>query len=122
MKVEELKSYGKAFDHLPLRARVVQAKVMFSELYKKFGLFGAFGFLLRVSTRKRQLKKNHGVSINGKFPELPSSARKELFMMGAMYETLLEIDGKEKAYEFIQGIVRKIGPMAHSIFYDINNL
>jgi hypothetical protein len=122
MKVEELSSYGKAFDHVPLKVQFVQAKVMFSELIKKFGLLGAIGFLLKVSKRQRQLKKDHGITLNEKFPGIPSSGKKELFMMGAMYYTLSDIDGKEKAYEFIQVIVRKVGPTAHSIFYDIDNL
>ena len=122
MKVEELSSYGKAFDHIPLRGQLVQAKVMLSELVKKFGLVGALGFMFKVSKRGKQLKKVHGRTIMENFPGLSSSAYKELFLMGAMYQVLSDIDGKEKAYALIQGIVRKVGPTVHAILYDINNL
>jgi hypothetical protein len=122
MKVEELSSYGKAFDHIPLRGQLVQAKVMLSELIKKFGLVGALGFMFKVSKRGKLLKKDHGTTIMENFPGLSSSAYKELFLMGAMYQVLSEIDGKEKAYALIQGIVRKVGPTVHAILYDINNL
>lgn len=122
MKVEELSSYGKAFDHIPLRGQLVQAKVMLSELIKKFGLVGALGFMFKVSKRGKQIKKDHGTTIMESFPGLSSSAYKELYLMGAMYQVLSEIDGKEKAYTFIQGIIRKVGPTVHAILYDINNL
>jgi hypothetical protein len=122
MKVEELSTFGKAFDYFPFKAQLVQTKVMFSELIEKFGLFGAIGFMFKVSKIQKQLKNDHGKTIKEKFPDLSSSANKELFMMSAMYYTLSNIDDKEKAYEFIQGIVRKVGPTVHSILYDINNL
>jgi hypothetical protein len=122
MKVGKLSSYGKVFDHLPLKAQLLQAKIMFSELNKKFGLFGAIGFLLKVSKRRKQLKTDHGITISENFPGISSSAKNEIFMMGALYYTLSDIDGKEKAYEFIQVVVRKLGPTLHSILYDINNL
>ena len=32
MKVEELPSYGNAFDHMPFKAQLLQMKVMLSEL------------------------------------------------------------------------------------------
>jgi hypothetical protein len=122
MKVEELSSYGKAFDHLPLRGQLLQARVMFSELIKKFGWFGAIRFMIRVSKIGGQLKKDHGATIRETFPGLSSSAYKELFMMAAMYYALSDIDGKDKAYAFIQGVVKKVGPTVHTILYDINNL
>ena len=85
MKVEELSTFGKAFNYLPLKAQLVQTKVMFSELIKKFGLFGAIGFMLKVSKKQKQLKNYHDKNIKEKFPDLSPSANKELFMMGAMY-------------------------------------
>lgn len=122
MKVEELTSYGKAFDHLPLKAQLLQAKVMFSELIKKFGLFGIVGFLRRLNKRKKCLIKQYDDTIKKDFSEVPSSAMKELYMMGALYYTLSDIDGKEEAYDFIRGIIHKIGPTVHGIFYAINDL
>ena len=42
MNVTELSSYGQAFDHMPVKAQILQIKVMFSELVKKFGVFGTY--------------------------------------------------------------------------------
>lgn len=52
MKVIELSSYGKAFDHMPLEAQILQMKVMFSELIKKYGLFGLIQFMRKLSRHK----------------------------------------------------------------------
>ncbi len=48
MKVEELSSYGDSFDHMPLKAQRLQLKLTFSELKRKFGLFGTAGFIVKV--------------------------------------------------------------------------
>jgi len=37
MKVEELSTWGTAFDHMPLKAQLLQMKVMLSEINKEYG-------------------------------------------------------------------------------------
>ena len=77
MKVEELSSYGTAFDHMPLRAAILEMKVMFSRLTKKFGVFGTIGFIRQVSRKQKQLKKQYGDIVNERFADVPSSAIRE---------------------------------------------
>jgi hypothetical protein len=122
MKVEELPSYGTAFDHMPLRAAILEMKVMFSELKREIGLFGIAGFIRQVYGKQKQLKKQYGDIVNERFADVPSSAIMEMYLMSAMYLVLTEREGKEKAFEFVKGIFRKIGPAAHEAFYDIKDL
>lgn len=122
MRVEDLSTYGKAFDHFPLKAKIVQTRVMFFALCQNFGFIKTFGFLGRVSKEQKKLKAEYLDIINNKFPNLPESAVTELFMMAAMYNVLSEIYDKEAAYNFLQLVIRKVGPTVHSIFYDIDNL
>ncbi len=122
MKVEELSSYGKAFDHMPLKAQILQLKVMFFELKRKFGLFGTAGFIKQIYKKQNQLKKQYGDIINEKFAGVPSSAIMELYLMSSMYLVLADREDKEKAYEFVRGIFHKIGPTAHETLYNIKDL
>jgi len=122
MKVEELSSYGKAFDHMPLKAQILQLKVMFSELIRKFGLFGTVGFIRQVYRKQNQLKKQYGDIVNERFADVPSSAIMEMYLMSAMYLVLADREDKEKAYEFVKGIFQKIGPTAHETLYNIKDL
>jgi len=122
MKVEELSSYGIAFDHMPLKAQILQMKVMFSEVKKKFGLFGTVGFVVKVYKKQKQLKKKYGETVNRRFADVPSSAIMELYMMSAIYLVIADREGKEKAYEFIKGIFQRIGPTAHESLYNIRDL
>jgi len=122
MKVEELSSYGKAFDHMPLKAQILQMKVMFSELKREFGLFGTVGFIRQVYRKQNQLKKQYGDIVNERFADVPSSAIMEMYLMSAMYLVLADREDKEKAYEFVKGIFQKIGPTAHETLYNIKDL
>lgn len=120
MKVEELSTYGKTFDYVPRKALLLQVKVMFSELTKKFGLFGTAGFLRKVNKKQRQLKKKHGDIMNRKFPDV--SALGELYMLAAMFLVIADTEGKEKSYEFVKGILQRIGPTAHEAIYSMKDL
>ena len=122
MKVEELSSYGTAFDHMPLRAAILEMKVMFSRLTKKFGVFGTIGFIRQVSRKQKQLKKQYGDIVNERFADVPSSAITEMYLMAAMYNALADREGKEKAFEFVKGIFQAIGPAGHEAYYDIKDL
>lgn len=122
MKVEELSSYGTAFDHMPLKAQILQMKVMFSELKREIGLFGIVGFIKQVYGKQKQLKKQYGDIVNERFAEVPSSAIMEMYLMSAMYLVLADREGKDKAFEFVKGIFQKIGPTAHEALYNIKDL
>ena len=122
LKVEELSSYNTAFDHLPLRAQILQMKVMSSELKSEIGLFGIARFIRQVNVKQKQLKKQYGNIINKRFAGVPSSAIKEMYLMSAMYLVLTDREGKEKAFEFVKGIFRKLGPAGHEAYYDLKNL
>lgn len=122
MKVEELSSYGKAFDHMPLKAQILQMKVMFSELNRKFGLLGTVGFIRQVYRKQNQLKTQYGDTVNERFADVPSSAIMEMYLMSSMYLVLADREDKEKAYEFVKGIFQKIGPTAHETLYNIKDL
>ena len=74
MKVEELSTYKRTFDYMPPKAMLVQVKVMFSELIKKFGLFGTVGFLRKVFKKQKQLKEKYGDITNRKFADVPAIA------------------------------------------------
>ena len=77
LKVEELSSYGTAFDHLPLRAQLLHVKVMFTELKREIGLFGIAGFIRQVYVKQKQLKKQYGTIVNERFADVPSSGIKK---------------------------------------------
>lgn len=122
MKVAELSSYGQAFDNMPFEAQILQLKVTLSMLIKKFGVWGAFKFILKVIKTQGHLKKEYGATIYSQFADVPASAITELFMMTAMYLALSEMEDKEHAYEFVRGIFQKIGPTAHEALYNIKGL
>jgi hypothetical protein len=122
MNVTELSSYGQAFDHMPAKAQILQMKVMFSELVKKFGVFGTFGFIAKIVRVQNQLKKKYSATIAAQFADVPASAIMEMYMMTAMYLALAEGEDKEKAYEFVKSIFQKIGPTAHETLYNLKGL
>ena len=122
MKVNELSSYGKAFDHMPLEAQILQIKVMFSELIKKYGLFGLIQFMRKVIKTQNQLKKKYGQEMNTRFADVPASAIIEFYMMTSMYMVLSEFEDKDNAFDFVKGIFQKIGPTAHETLYNLKDL
>ena len=122
MKVEELSSYGKAFDHMPLKAQILQMKVMFSELIRKFGLLGTIKFTRQVYRKQNELKNRYGDLVDERFANVPSSALMELYLMSSMYLVLADQAGKGQAYQFAKAIFQKIGPTAHETLYNIKDL
>ena len=122
MKVEELSSYGTAFDHMPRKAQILQLKVMFSQIRKKFGWLGIIRFIVKFQKKQKQLKMDYGDIINKRFADVPASAIMELYMMTAMYLVIADTEDKDTAYEFIKGIFQKIGPTAHETLYNIQDL
>jgi len=54
--------------------------------------------------------------------DVPTSAITELYMMTAIFVALTEMEGNERAYKFVKGIFRKIGPTAHETLYNIQGL
>ena len=122
MKVEELSSYGSAFDHMPLKAQILQMKVVFSDLRRKFGIFGTVRFISKVFGRRSQLKREYGDIVKKRFADVPSSAITELYLMSSMYLVLAETEGKEGAYGFLKEVFRRIGPTAHETLYNIRDL
>jgi len=122
MKVEELSSYGTAFDHMPRKAQILQLKVMFSQIRKKFGWLGIIRFIVKLQKKQKQLKMDYGDIINKRFADVPASAIMELYMMTAMYLVIADTEDKDTAYEFIKGIFQKIGPTAHETLYNIQDL
>jgi len=90
MKGEKLSSYGKAFDHMPLKAQILQMKVMFSELNRKFGLLRTVGFIRHVYRKQNQLKTLYGDTVNERFADVPSSAIMDMYLMSSMYLVLAD--------------------------------
>ena len=122
MKVEELSSYGSAFDHMPLKAQILQMRVMFSELRRKFGLLGTVAFIRKVLRKRNQLRRDYGEIVKERFADVPSSAIMELYLMSSMYLVLADTEGKEGAYAFVKGVFHRIGPTAHETLYNIRDL
>jgi len=107
---------------MPLKAQILQMKVTFSKLRKKFGLFGTAGFIRKVFRKRNQLRREYSDIVNERFADVPSSVIMELYMMSAIYLVIADREGKEKAYEFIKGIFQRIGPTAHESLYNIKDL
>jgi len=120
MKVEELSTYGRTFDYMPRKAMIVQMRVMFSALIKKFGLFGTVGFLRKVFKKQKQLKERYSALVNQRFPDVPVIS--ELYLLGAMFLVIADDEGKIKAYEFVRGILQKMGPTSHESIYCLKDL
>ena len=120
MKIEELSTYERTFDYMPRKALLLQVKVMFFALIKKFGVFGTIGFLGRVQRKKKQLINRYGDIMNEKFPGVPAMG--ELYMMAAVHLVIADTEGREKAYEFVKSIIQKIGPTAHRSVYCLEDL
>ena len=70
--VEQLSSYGKAFDHMPLKAQILQVRVMFAELRQKFGLLGTVRFLRDVFRKQKELKSKYGELVTTRFRDVPA--------------------------------------------------
>jgi hypothetical protein len=122
MKVEELSSYGNSFDQMPLKAQLLQLRLMFSELKRKFGLFGNVGFIMKVYKKQNQLKKEYGDILKKSFADLPASAISELYMLASTHLVLADTEGKESAYTFLKGILQRIGPTVHETTYNVKDL
>jgi len=106
MRVEDLSTYGRTFDYMPRKAMIVQMKVMFSELTKKFGLFGTVGFLRKVTKKQKELKAKYGDIVNQKFADVPAVS--EMYLMAAMFLVVADDEGKEKAYDnFMKRIIQR---------------
>ena len=120
MKIEQLPTYTRTFDYMPRKALLVMVKVMFFELIKKFGIFGAIGFLVRVQKKRKQLINEYADVMNAKFPGV--SAIEELYMMAAMHLVIADTEGREKAYEFNKRIIQELGPTAHKSIYCLHDL
>ena len=121
MNVEDLSTYERTFDYMPRKAMFPLMRVMFSELTKKFGLFGTVGFLRKVTQKQKQLKATYSDIVNQRWPDVPAIS--ELYIMAAMYLVIAESEGKEKAYDgFLKVLMQRISPTAHGSIYDINNL
>ncbi len=120
MKVEELSTYENTFDYMPPKAMLVQVRVMFFELIKKFGLFGSVGFLRKVYKKQKHLKEKYGDVVNKRFADVPAVG--ELYMLAAIFLVIAGREGKEKAYEFVKGILQRIGPTAHEAIYSLKDL
>lgn len=65
MRVEDLSTYGRTFDYMPRKAMIEQMKVMFSELTRKFGLFGTVGFRRYPRDLPVALVKNQRFIVKG---------------------------------------------------------
>jgi len=122
MRVEQLSSYGKAFDHMPLAGQLLQAKLFLSQLKAKFGFFGMLAFLRDTLRKKRELQKKHGATIERNFATVPGSAIMELYMLASMYYTLAEREDEAAALAFILKIFRSMGPKVHSTLYNTKDL
>lgn len=120
--VEQLPSYGKAFDHMPLQAQILQVRVAFAELRQKVGLLGMVRFVRDVHGKQQELQSKYGELVTTKFREVPASAIRELYMASAMYLVISEREGQEAAYSFLRRIFQAIGPTAHEMLYDVQGL
>jgi len=105
---------------MPRKALLLQVKVMFFGLIKKYGVFGTVGFLGRVHKKKKQLINEYADITNAKFPGV--SAMGELYMLAAMHLVIADTEGREKAYEFIKSIMQELGPTAHKSIYCLHDL
>ena len=122
MRVEQLPSYGHAFDYLPLAAQLQQVKFLLVGFRKRFGVFGALRFLVRVFRVQAGLQRQFSAIISTKYPGVPASALNELYMLTAMYKLLTEAEDKSAAYDFILNMLRDMGPAAHEALYDVAGL
>jgi len=121
MEVKELPTYERTFDYMPPKAQLAQVRVMFSELTKKFGIFGTVGFLRKVIKKQKQLKEKYGALVTQRFPGVPAIS--EMYMMAAMYLVVADVEGKERAYDgFIKGILQRLGPTSHESIYCLKDL
>lgn len=122
MRVEELSSFGKAFDHMPLSGQLLQAKLLLSQLKARFGFWGMLAFLRDVMGKKRALQKEHGITIGRDFATVPRSVIGELYLLASMYYVLGEREDQAAALEFILGIFRSMGPTVHATLYNTTDL
>ena len=120
--VEDLRVYGEAFDHLPLTGQLLQARLLLSRLARRYGLRGMSRVLRSTMKKRAELKARFGPTIQRDFPTVPSSGINELLMLAALYEALVETDGREAAYDFVLGLFRSMGPSLHATLYDAKRL
>ena len=122
MRVEELSSFGKAFDHMPMSGQLIQVKLFLSQLKAKFGFWGMLAFLRDALRKKRELQKEHGATIGRDYATVPRSAIGELYLLASMYYLLAEREGRDAALQFILGIFQSMGPTVHATLYNTTDL
>jgi hypothetical protein len=119
-KVEELSQYGK-----PLRSPKETAKkamaIFFSELRHKFGLLGLIPFFVKVLVERGRLKKRHPEAIKLAQKLGPETAN-EFVLMASMFNVIAKKDGREQAYQFLKGMVQKVGPYGIPAMYQVDEL
>jgi hypothetical protein len=122
MIVQELANYGKAFDHMPLKGQLLQAKSLLTGLVTRYGAFGTVSVIRATLKKRAELRMQFGGTIQRDFPTVPSSGIAELFIMAALYEVLSEREDRDTAYEFVLELFRAIGPGVHASLYDVRHL
>jgi len=119
-KVEELSQYGKPL-RSPKKAAKKQMAIIFSELRHKFGILGLIPFFGKVLVERGRLKKRYPEAIKLAQKLGPETAD-EFVLMASMFNVMAKKDGREQAYEFLKGMVQKVGPIGIPAMYQVDDL
>lgn len=121
MKVEELSQYGETLSGLPKEAMKKQRAILMGEIRRKVGLLGILPFFLRLLWEQRALKEKHPEAYRRAL-DVSREAAKEITLLIAMFNVIAEREGRDGAYEFVQGIFQKVAVHSIPALYQIDDL
>ena len=67
MLVQELASYGKAFDHMPLKGQLLQAKSLLIGLVTRYRILGTLSVIRATLKKRTELRMRFGATIQRVF-------------------------------------------------------
>ena len=121
MKVEELERYGKTLTGVPREAMKKQVSIVFRRIRQKFGLLGVIPFLFKVLLEKRAVIKKHPDAYRAAL-DVGDVAAAEISMLVAMFNVIARREGRDKAYDFVQGIFQEVAIYSMPALYQVDDL
>ena len=111
-RVEDLARYGEAIDDLPKRVLARQAKVLVSELRRRYGTRGLVRMMVSILRERRHIKKTHPDTVAELRRDWGAGAASEGLAMTALFNVLAPIEGREGAYDVVKTVFQRVAPLS----------
>ncbi len=121
LRVEELERYGKKLSDTPKGAFKGQNKLIIKSFTEKFGFFGIFSFIIKILVERRRILKDYNNEYK-KIRQITPSGASEFVIMVSLFNVIAKLEGREKAYNFVQSIFHGIALNSMKSLYQLDDL